>query len=124
MGKGMAIFTKTKKTASAPAATSSPAAEEKARGRFSIRGVLRYPSASEKAHRLRAENRYVFVVAGDANKAEVRKEIEARYGVTVEGVQVLRVKGKMKRFRNRAGRKPSVKKAIVAVRAGQTIDVA
>ncbi len=85
---------------------------------FRVRG----PWISEKGTRLAAQNQYVFLVEPDANKNEISKEIEERYGVTVQAVQTVRYAGKRKYFRNLEGSRPQFKKAYVTLKSGQTID--
>jgi len=85
--------------------------------------VVRFPHVSEKTARLQAEsNQYVFEVARDASKDEIRQAIEGLFKVEVEGVQVLNQKGKRKTFRFRPGVQKGWKKAYVRVAAGQTIE--
>lgn len=87
--------------------------------------VLREPHISEKST-LRAEmdNQYVFKVAIDATKAEVKQAVEKVFNVKVNGVQTIKVKGKMKRNRFGFNRKPSWKKAYVSLEQGHSIDFA
>ncbi|MEE4331547.1 MAG: 50S ribosomal protein L23 [Wenzhouxiangella sp.] len=85
--------------------------------------VIRFPHVSEKTARLQAEsNQYVFDVRTDATKADIKRAVEALFEVDVEGVQVVKLKGKRKSFRFRAGRQNDWKKAYVRVKAGQTIE--
>ena len=67
-------------------------------------------------------NQYVFEVAKDAAKDEIRQAVEGLFDVRVENVSVVNVKGKSKSFRMRPGRQKSWKKAYVRVQAGQTIE--
>ena len=85
--------------------------------------ILLEPHFSEKVS-IRGEqsNQYGFKVARDASKAEIRKAVEALFGVTVEGVTTLNVKGKLKRNLRGVSRKKSWKKAYVRVAAGQELD--
>lgn len=85
--------------------------------------VLKAPHVSEKSARLNQENQYVFEVARDANKAEVKEAVESLFEVSVEDVRVLNTPGKNKGFRMIAGRRPGWKKAYVRLAAGQSIDV-
>ena len=64
----------------------------------------------------------VFEVHRDANKVQVRESIEALFSVKVETVQTQIVRGKEKRVGRFAGRRPSWKKAIVTLAAGQKIE--
>ena len=85
--------------------------------------LIRMPHVSEKTARLQADsNQYVFEVARDADKGEIRKAIEGLFDVQVENVSVVNVKGKAKNFRMRSGRQRSWKKAYVRLAQGQTIE--
>jgi len=82
------------------------------------------PHFSEKAVNARDSfNKYVFWVRTDANKSVIRREIEKRYGVKVIGVNMLNRRGKVKYFRNKAGRRRLSKKAIVTLRSGDKIEI-
>ncbi|MEI7471779.1 MAG: 50S ribosomal protein L23 [Chitinophagaceae bacterium] len=90
--------------------------------------VLIKPILSEKANKqTEKENRYSFIVDKKANKLEIKKAIESFYGVQVENVNTIVVPSKQKAKYTKAGfivgRKPSKKKAIVTVAAGETIDL-
>jgi len=85
--------------------------------------VLRAPRVSEKTARLQESNQYVFKVATDATKADVKAAVEHLFSVKVEAVNVLNVKGKPRSFRNRTGRRNDWRKAYVRLAEGQTIDV-
>ena len=87
-------------------------------------GVIRAPRVSEKTARLQeASNQYVFEVAQEATKADVKSAVEALFNVKVESVNVVNVKGKSKTFKFRAGRRGDWRKAYVRLADGQTIDV-
>ena len=86
--------------------------------------VIRAPRVSEKTARLQeVSNQYVFEVATDATKADVKAAIEKLFAVTVEAVNVVNVKGKGKSFKNRVGRRGDWRKAYVKLADGQSIDV-
>ena len=87
--------------------------------------VVLAPHVSEKAT-MAAElsNQWVFKVAIGATKAEIKKAIEKLFDVKVKAVQVLVVKGKVKRNRYGRVKKPSWKKAYVTLEKGQDIDLA
>ena len=86
--------------------------------------VIRAPRISEKTARLQEiSNQYVFEVATDATKADIKVAIEKLFSVTVEAVNVVNVKGKGKTFRNRIGRRGDWRKAYVKLADGQSIDV-
>lgn len=85
--------------------------------------IIRRPHVSEKTARLQADsNQYVFEVARNANKGEIRKAVEGLFEVNVENVTVVNHYGKSKSFRFRTGRQNAWKKAYVRLQAGQTID--
>ena len=87
--------------------------------------VLLGPHVSEKAAvAAEANNQYVFRVAVDATKLEVKKAVEKLFKVNVANVQTLNVKGKVKRNRFGYSKKPSWKKAYVRLEQGQDIDFA
>lgn len=85
--------------------------------------LLRSPVITEKATLLSEHNQVTFRVPMDANKVEVRKAVEIVFGVKVTAVNTIVTKGKTKRFRGRAGRRADVKKAIVTLAEGESIDV-
>ena len=81
------------------------------------------PVITEKATLLSEQNKVVFQVAGDATKDEISSAVEALFKVNVTKVNTLNVKGKTKRFRGRMGRRADVKKAVVTLAEGQSIDI-
>jgi large subunit ribosomal protein L23 len=87
--------------------------------------VLEGPHVSEKAAIVAdANNQYVFRVALNATKAEIKKSVEQLFKVKVDNVRTLRVKGKVKRNRYGYSTKPTWKKAYVRLKQGQDIDFA
>ena len=80
------------------------------------------PIITEKATELSEHNQFVFRVTNDATKPEIREAIESLFGVKVTGVNTIKIKGKVKRFRGRLGRRSDVKKAIVTLAEGQSLD--
>ena len=87
--------------------------------------VLVGPHVSEKAAIVAdATNQYVFKVAVDATKLEIKKSVEQLFKVKVSDVQTLKVKGKVKRNRYGYSTKPTWKKAYVRLEQGQDIDFA
>lgn len=87
--------------------------------------VLEGPHVSEKAAVVAdMNNQYVFRVAIDATKLEVKKAVEQLFKVKVENVQTLKVKGKVKRNRYGFSTRPTWKKAYVRLEQGQDIDFA
>ncbi len=86
--------------------------------------VVVAPVITEKSTILSENNQVVFEVAIDANKTEIKDAIESLFKVKVTAVNTLRVKGKTKRFRGIPGRRKDVKKAVVTLQDGDTIDIA
>ena len=87
--------------------------------------ILMGPHVSEKAAILAdTNNQYVFRVAIDATKAEIKQSVEQLFKVSVDDVKTLRVKGKSKRNRFGMTTKPTWKKAYVRLAQGQEIDFA
>jgi len=84
--------------------------------------IIRSPVITEKATMLSESGQFVFRVASDANKREIKAAIEGLFGVSVLAVNTLVQKGKSKRFRGRPGSRSDVKKAFVKLAAGQSID--
>lgn len=81
------------------------------------------PVITEKSTLLSELNKVVFRVADDASKDEIAAAVEALFNVKVVKVNTVITKGKTKRFRGIAGRRSDVKKAIVTLQEGQSIDV-
>ncbi|MEM5500978.1 50S ribosomal protein L23 [Ahrensia kielensis] len=86
--------------------------------------VIVSPAITEKATLVSEHNQVVFNVARDASKPEIKAAVEALFNVKVKAVNTLIRKGKLKRFRGIQGRQSNVKKAIVTLVEGQSIDVA
>ena len=81
------------------------------------------PMITEKATLLSEQNKVVFRVAIDSTKDEIAAAVEELFKVQVTKVNTLIQKGKTKRFRGRPGRRIDVKKAIVTLKEGQSIDI-
>lgn len=85
--------------------------------------LIRKPIITEKTTILSEQNKYTFEVQDSANKVEVKSAIENIFNVKVKKVNMLNVKGKVKRFKGRIGRQSDVKKAIVTLEENHTIDL-
>jgi len=85
--------------------------------------VIVAPHITEKATLLSEHNAVVFKVANDATKPQIKAAIEAIYNVKVAAVNTLTQKGKTKRWKGKPYRRSDVKKAVVTLAAGQSIDV-
>jgi len=86
--------------------------------------VIVSPAITEKSTIASELNQVVFNVARKASKPEIKAAVEALFGVKVTAVNTLVRKGKRKRFRGTVGRQSDVKRAIVTLADGQSIDVA
>ncbi|MCL4133331.1 UNVERIFIED_CONTAM: hypothetical protein GTU68_058989 [Idotea baltica] len=87
--------------------------------------VLLGPHISEKSTVLAEQrNQFVFKVAVDATKLEIKRAVEALFGVTVDHVTTQNVLGKSKRTARGMGKRSDWKKAIVRLQSGQTLDFA
>ena len=88
--------------------------------------VLKKPLITEKVSRLNESGKYGFIVDNDANKVQIKNEVEKMYGVTVESVNTMRYQGKEKSRYTKSkvvtGRTAGFKKAIVTVADGEVID--
>ena len=85
--------------------------------------VIVAPVITEKATAASEQNKVVFKVARNATKPQIKAAVEKLFDVKVTGVNTLVTKGKVKRFRGTVGQRSDVKKAIVTLAEGQTIDV-
>lgn len=89
-------------------------------------GVLIKPLVTEKVSALNEHGRYGFVVTRNANKVQIKTEVEKTYGVSVESVNTMVQPGKSKKRYTKSkvieGRTPAYKKAIVKVADGDIID--
>ncbi len=81
------------------------------------------PLITEKATLLSEQNKVVFRSSLDSTKEEIAAAVEELFKVKVTKVNTLIQKGKTKRFRGRPGRRVDVKKAIVTLQEGQSIDI-
>ena len=85
--------------------------------------VIVAPHITEKATLLSEANAVVFKVTQDATKPQIKAAVEALFGVKVKGVNTLVQKGKTKRWKGRPYTRSDVKKAVVTLVEGQSIDV-
>ena len=85
--------------------------------------VLRRPIISEKStNAAESGQQVVFEVLADATKNEIKTAVESLFEVSVEGVQVINVRGKIKRFGKTPGKRTNWKKAYVRLADGDDID--
>ena len=85
--------------------------------------VIVAPVITEKATIASENNQVVFKVAKTATKPDIKRAVEALFNVKVKSVNTLVRKGKTKRFRGRPGQQSDIKKAIVTLEEGHSIDV-
>jgi len=86
--------------------------------------IIRNPVVTEKSTMASEANQVVFDVSIEATKPAIKKAVEELFSVKVKTVNTLIRKGKTKRFRGIKGTRKDVKKAIVTLVDGQTIDIA
>jgi large subunit ribosomal protein L23 len=84
--------------------------------------VLKQPVISEKSFASADSGKYVFVVDKKATKTEIAHAVEKAFSVHVKSVNTVITAGKIKRFGKIFGRRSDVKKAIVTVAKGETIE--
>ena len=85
--------------------------------------VVVAPVITEKSTLLSENNAVVFKVANDASKPEIKAAVEAIWGVSVKSVNTLVAKGKAKKWKGKPYTRSDVKKAIVRLADGQSIDI-
>ena len=85
--------------------------------------VLRRPLITEKNTMLQAQGKYVFEVAEEANKHQIKQAVEKAFKVKVMAVNVMTVPGKTKRVGRRMVLTPSHKKAIATLKPGDKIEL-
>jgi large subunit ribosomal protein L23 len=85
--------------------------------------VLLRPVISEKSYEQITQNRYTFKVHQDAHKTQIRQAVEELFDVKVVSVNIVKVQPKPKRRGLTRGTKPGWKKAIVELKAGDTIEI-
>ena len=85
--------------------------------------VIVAPHITEKATLLSEQNAVVFKVASKATKPEIKAAVEALFGVSVTDVNTIVQKGKTKRWKGAPYQRSDMKKAIVTLAEGQSIDV-
>jgi large subunit ribosomal protein L23 len=85
--------------------------------------VIVGPHITEKSTLVSEHNAVVFKVAGDATKPAIKAAVEALFNVTVTAVNTMVVKGKTKKWKGAPYKRSDMKKAIVTLADGQSIDV-
>lgn len=88
------------------------------------RSIILRPLVTEKGSTLReVGNKYLFEVARDANRIEIKRAVQEIFNVKVKDVKTIVVRGKIKRMGIFSGKRPDWKKAVVTLAEGQSIDL-
>lgn len=89
-----------------------------------LHDVLVRPVVTEKSTAASEFNKVTFMISPRADKIQVKQAVEHLFKVKVTKVNTVNIQGKTKRFRGQTGKRDDVRKAIVTLEAGQTIDLA
>ena len=84
--------------------------------------IIQSPIMTEKSTNLNQFNKYSFIVTKDSNSYEIKQAIETVFKVKVEKINTLIIRGKLKSFKGSMGYKKDIKKAIITLAEGNTID--
>lgn len=84
--------------------------------------IIVKPRVTEKSHAVLGLNKYVFDVRPVATKTSIKRALERAYGVTVEDVNIIRIPSKKRVFGRNIGRKSGIKKAVVTLKEGDSIE--
>lgn len=118
---------KTKKKAAAPKREKKASETVRKAGKLiadtRLYDVIDRPVVTEKSTLASEHNKVVFRVAADADKGQIKKAVEQLFGVTVVKVNTINIEGKTKRFRGKIGKRSDIRKAVVTLKAGDTIDL-
>jgi large subunit ribosomal protein L23 len=93
-------------------------------GNARLYDVIVRPVVTEKSTAATEQNKVTFAISPSATKKDVKAAVEAIFKVSVLKVNTINVEGKVKRFRGRPGQRSDLRKAIVTLEPGQTIDFA
>ena len=85
--------------------------------------IIQKPIVTEKATKLSEFNKVVFEVASKTNKIEIKDAVEKLFSVKVKSVNIINIKGKVKRFKGVLGKRNDIKKAVITLEEGNTIDI-
>lgn len=88
-----------------------------------VLAVLVRPVVTEKSTLLQEQNKYVFEVTPRANKTTIKQAVQLAYDVKVMDVNIVKNRGKLKRFGRSTSRTRDTKKAIVTLQAGDRIQI-
>ncbi len=85
--------------------------------------IILKPIVTEKATKLSEFNKVVFEVASTTNKIDIKSAVEKLFSVKVKAVNIINIKGKVKRFKGVLGKRKDSKKAVITLEEGNTIDI-
>ena len=85
--------------------------------------IILKPIVTEKATKLSEFNKVVFEVSNKSNKFEIKSAVEKLFSVKVKSINIVNIKGKIKRFKGVLGKRNDIKKAIITLVEGNTIDI-
>tara|TARA_B110000116_G_C16496426_1_gene429315 strand:- start:241 stop:534 length:294 start_codon:yes stop_codon:yes gene_type:complete len=91
--------------------------------KFNLLDIIISPSITEKATYLSEQNKIVFKVNKKAKKNSIKRSIEKIFKVNVIKINTINLKGKTKIVKGKKSRKPDIKKAIITLKKGQSIDL-
>ena len=84
--------------------------------------IIQSPIMTEKSTNLNQFNKYSFIVSKNSNSYEIKQAVETIFKVKVEKINTLVIRGKVKSFKGSIGYKKDIKKAIITLAEGNTID--
>lgn len=90
---------------------------------YAGKSIIKEPLVTEKSRDMSMDGKYVFSVDLGTNKSEVKKEVEKRYNVTVEKVNITRKSFRPRRYRGQEGKIRKQKKAVVTLKEGDKIEI-
>ena len=88
----------------------------------SVYDIVKFPVVTEKSTKISENNQFVFKVAIDSSKDEIKKSIEKVFKVKVKAVNTIKIKGKRKIFKGTKGKRSDFKKAVITLVKGETLD--
>ena len=84
--------------------------------------IIKFPVVTEKSTKISENNQFVFKVAIDSSKGDIKKAIEKVFKVKVKAINTVKVKGKKKVFKGTKGKRSDFKKAVITLVKGETLD--
>tara|TARA_E500000331_G_C17025991_1_gene613015 strand:- start:244 stop:534 length:291 start_codon:yes stop_codon:yes gene_type:complete len=87
-----------------------------------IYDIIKLPVVTEKSTKISENNQFVFKVAINTSKGQIKNSIEKVFKVKVKAINTIKVKGKKKVFKGTPGKRSDFKKAIITLVKGETLD--